>query len=255
MKKFLTVALAGVLAASMLFTGCSKKEEAKSDGEIPKTIVVGTNAEFPPFEYVNDKKEIDGFDMAVMKEVGKRIGSDVKIKNMEFKSLIGAMESKNLDVIAAGMTVTDERKEAVDFTDSYYTSNQYIIVKEDSSVKKISDLDGKTIAVQEGTTGDLVATGEYDTIKNANPKRFKKGVDAVMDLKKGGSDAVIIDANPAEEFVKANKGLRLIKDQSSEEYYAFAVQKGNKKLKEAINKELKAMKKDGTFDKLIKKYI
>ena len=165
------------------------------------------------------------------------------------------MESKNLDVIAAGMTVTDERKEAVDFTDSYYTSNQYIIVKEDSKVKKISDLDGKTIAVQEGTTGDLVATGDYDSVKDAKVKRFKKGVDAVMDLKKGGSDAVIIDANPAQEFVKANEGLRLIKDQSSKEYYAFAIQKGNKKLQKAINKELEAMKKDGTFDKLIKKYI
>ena len=85
MKKILTVALAGVLAASMMFTGCSKKEEAKSEGEIPKTIVVGTNAEFPPFEYVNDDKEIDGFDMAVMKEIGKRLDCKVKIKNMEFK--------------------------------------------------------------------------------------------------------------------------------------------------------------------------
>ena len=100
MKKFLTVALAGVLAASMLFTGCGKKETADG-GEIPDTIVVGTNAEFPPFEYVNDDGDVDGFDMAVMKEVGKKIGSDVEIKNMEFKSLIGSMESGNLDVIAA----------------------------------------------------------------------------------------------------------------------------------------------------------
>lgn len=255
MKKLLAVALTGVLAASMLLTGCGKKETAKSEGEIPKKIVVGTNAEFPPFEYVNDKKEIDGFDIAVMKEVGERIGSEVEIKNMEFKSLIGAMESKNIDVIAAGMTVTEEREEAVDFSDAYYTSNQYIIVKEESKVKKISDLNGKNIGVQEGTTGDFVASGDYDSVKDANVKRFKKGVDAVMDLKKGGSDAVIIDSNPAQEFVKQNKGLRLIKDQSSEEHYAFAVQKGNSKLQKAINKALKAMKKDGTFDKLIKKYI
>ena len=93
MRKFLTAALTGVLAATMLFAGCGKKEEASDGGKIPETIVVGTNAEFPPFEFVNDDGDVDGFDMAVMKEVGKRIGSDVEIKNMEFKSLIGSMES------------------------------------------------------------------------------------------------------------------------------------------------------------------
>lgn len=251
MKKILVVGLSVVLACSMLFVGCGSKEKS----EIPETVTVGTNAEFPPFEFKNDDGEYDGFDMAMMQEVCKRMGSKMKIKNMEFKSLIGAMESGNLDVIAAGMTVTDERKESVDFSDSYYTSNQYIIVKEDSSVKKISDLNGKKISVQEGTTGDYVASGDYDSVKDAKVKRFKKGVDAVMDLTKGGCDAVVIDANPAQEFVKNNKGLRLIKDQSSKEEYAFAVQKGNTKLQKEINKQLKAIKEDGTFDKLVKKYI
>lgn len=251
MRKFLTVALAGVLAASMLFTGCGKKETADG-GEIPDTIVVGTNAEFPPFEYVNDDGDVDGFDMAVMKEVGEKIGSKVEIKNMEFKSLIGSMESGNLDVIAAGMTVTKERERQVDFTDSYYTAKQYVIQKQGGSIKSSDDLEGLTIAVQEGTTGDLLAT---DDIKDSNVKRFKKGVDAVMDLKKGGSDVVIIDANPAQEFVKANKGLEVVKDLFDDEEYAFAVQKGNTKLKDAINDALKEMKDDGTFDKLVKEYI
>lgn len=251
MKKFLTVALAGVLAASMLFTGCGKKETADG-GEIPDTIVVGTNAEFPPFEYVNDDGDVDGFDMAVMKEVGKKIGSKIEIKNMEFKSLIGSMESGNLDVIAAGMTVTKERERQVDFTDSYYTAKQYVIQKQGGSIKSADDLEGLTIAVQEGTTGDLLAT---DEIKDSNVKRFKKGVDAVMDLKKGGSDVVIIDANPAQEFVKANKGLEVVKDLFDDEEYAFAVQKDNTKLKDAINDALKEMKDDGTFDKLVKEYI
>ena len=250
MKKFLTVALAGVLTASMLFTGCSSNETADG-GEIPDTIVVGTNAEFPPFEFVNDDGDVDGFDMAVMKEVGKKIGSDVEIKNMEFKSLIGSMESGNLDVIAAGMTVTEERERQVDFTDSYYTAKQYVIQKEGGSVKSADDLEGLTIAVQEGTTGDLLAT---DEIKDSEVKRFKKGVDAVMDLKKGGSDVVIIDANPAQEFVKANEGLELVEDLFDDEEYAFAVQKGNTKLKDAINDALKEMKDDGTFDDLVKEY-
>ena len=251
MKKFLTVALAGVLTASMLFTGCGSNETADG-GEIPDTIVVGTNAEFPPFEFVNDDGDVDGFDMAVMKEVGKKIGSDVEIKNMEFKSLIGSMESGNLDVIAAGMTVTEERERQVDCTDSYYTAKQYVIQKEGGSVKSADDLEGLTIAVQEGTTGDLLAT---DEIKDSEVKRFKKGVDAVMDLKKGGSDVVIIDANPAQEFVKANEGLELVEDLFDDEEYAFAVQKGNTKLKDAINDALKEMKDDGTFDDLVKEYI
>lgn len=251
MKKFLTAALAGVLAASMLFTGCGKK---KAESKIPETIVVGTNAEFPPFEFVNKDKKVDGFDIAVMKEIGKRVGSKVEIRNMEFKSLVGSMESGNLDVIAAGMTVTEEREEAVDFSDSYYNANQYVIEKSSGKIdiKKKEDLENLTIAVQEGTTGDILATKE---IKGSDVKRFRKGVDAVMDLKKGGSDVVIIDSNPAQEFVKANKDLKIVKNLFEEEHYAFAVQKGNEKLKDAINDALKEMKKDGTFDKLIKQYI
>lgn len=252
MKKLLVAGLSLVLVCSMLFVGCGKKEDAN---KIPDTIKVGTNAEFPPFEYKNDKGEYDGFDMAIMQEVCKRIGSEMKIENMEFKSLVGAMESKNLDVIAAGMTVTDERKEAVDFTDSYYTSNQYIIVKKESKVKKLSDLNGKKIGVQEGTTGDFIASGDSKTVKDATVKRYKKGADAVVALRQGGVDAVVIDANPAKEYVKNNKGLKLIKDESSKEQYAFAVQKGNEKLAKEINKQLKAIKADGTYDKLVKKYI
>ena len=171
---------------------------------------------------------------------------------MEFKSLIGSMESGNLDVIAAGMTVTEERERKVDFTDSYYTAKQYVIQKENGDIKKAEDLEGLTIAVQEGTTGDLLAT---DEIKDSNVKRFKKGVDAVMDLKKGGSDVVIIDSNPAQEFIKANEGLELVKDLFEDEKYAFAVQKDNAKLKDAINDALDEMKDDGTFDKLVKEYI
>ena len=127
MKKFLTVALAGVLAASMLFTGCSKKEESK----VPDKLIVGTNAEFPPFEYMNDKKQPDGFDIAMIKEIGKRMDKKVEIQNMEFKSLIGAMESNSINTIIAGMTKTKERQKSVDFSDSYYTSENVVIVKKD----------------------------------------------------------------------------------------------------------------------------
>ena len=258
MKKFLTVALAGVLAASMLFTGWSKKEESK----VPDKLIVGTNAEFPPFEYMNDKKQPDGFDIAMIKEIGKRMDKKVEIQNMEFKSLIGAMESESINTVIAGMTKTAEREESVDFSDSYYTSNQAIILKKDSKIKKLSQLSGKKIGVQEGTTGDIISSGEKFgeknkvIVKKATVKRYKKGVDAVMDLKNGAIDAVVIDEKPAQEFVKNNaKKLKLVVDSAGAEYYCIAITKGNTAYKEEINKQIKAIKKDGTYDKLKAKYI
>ena len=249
MKKFLTVALAGVLAASMLFTGCSKKEESK----VPDKLIVGTNAEFPPFEYMNDKKQPDGFDIAMIKEIGKRMDKKVEIQNMEFKSLIGAMESNSINTIIAGMTKTKERQKSVDFSDSYYTSNQAIILKKDSKIKKLSQLEGKKVGVQEGTTGDIIASGEKFGEKN---KVIVKSVDAVMDLKNGAIDAVVIDEKPAQEFVKNNaKKLKLVVDSAGAEYYCIAITKGNTAYKEEINKQIKAIKKDGTYDKLKAKYI
>ena len=245
MKKFLTVALAGVLAASMLFTGCSKKEESK----VPDKLIVGTNAEFPPFEYMNDKKQPDGFDIAMIKEIGKRMDKKVEIQNMEFKSLIGAMESNSINTIIAGMTKTKERQKSVDFSDSYYTSNQAIILKKDSKIKKLSQLEGKKVGVQEGTTGDIIASGEKFGEKNkvivkTDVKRYKKGVDAVMDLKNGAIDAVVIDEKPAQEFVKNNaKKLKLVVDSAGAEYYCIAITKGNTAYKEEINKQIKAIKK------------
>ena len=257
MRKILTVALAGVLAATMLFAGCSKKEEAA----IPEKIIVGTNAEFPPFEYADDNKKIDGFDIAMMKEIAKRMDVKIEIKNMEFKSLIGSLESKTINAVAAGMTKDPERMEAVDFSDSYYTSSQVMIVKKDSKLKKMTELKGKKVGVQEGTTGDKLATGENfgekqkPVVKGVDVRRFPKGVNAVMDLKNGGVDAVVIDEKPAMEFVKNNKGLKIVRDKAAEEYYCIALPKGNEKLVKEINKQLKAMKEDGTLDKLKAKYI
>ena len=265
MKKFLTVALAGVLAASMLFTGCSKKAESK----VPDKLIVGTNAEFPPFEYMNDKKQPEGFDIAMIKEIGKRMGKKVEIKNMEFKSLIGAMESDSINAIIAGMTKTEKREKAVDFSDSYYTTNQAIILKKDSKITKLAQLDGKKIGVQQGTTGDIYSTDDFGDdnverfnkgmevlVKGAKVKRFKKGVDAVMDLKNGSVDAVVIDELTANEFVKKNaKKLKIVIDSAGSEYYCIALTKGNTAYKEEVNKQIKAIKEDGTYDKLKAKYI
>lgn len=278
MKK-ITKLVAVVMASAMLLTACGSTankdtasegttggapevttEATQGDNKAPDKIVVGTNAEFPPFEFVNDSGEIDGFDMAVMKEVAKRIGSEIEINNMEFKGLIGAMEAGHLDVIAAGMTVTPDKERSVDFTDSYYMATQYIVVQKDSPVTSFKDLEGKKIGVQEGTTGDYIASDEFGEsagVKNADVQRLKKGADAIMALKNGGVDAVIIDANPAKEFVNANPDkLKYVEDPNApQEEYAFAVKKGNDALKTLINDALAEMKSDGTFDKFVAEYI
>lgn len=218
-------------------------------------LKVGTNAEFPPFEFMDDSGNPDGFDMALMNEIGKVLGVKVEIENMEFKSLLGAMGSR-IDVIAAGMTVNEERKEAVDFTDSYYTAVQYVLVKKENGMKvtTVDDLKGKRIGVQEGTTGDFIATDDLA----AKVSRYKKAVDAVIDLQNGRIDAVIIDKNPAQVFAESYNTIEIVKtekDLFDPEYYAIAVPKGDDALRTAINKAIKTLKSNGKFDELVKTYI
>lgn len=230
-----------------------EQTDAQTEGESKGTLIVGTNAEFPPFEYMGDDGQPDGFDMALIKEVGKRIGRDVQIENMEFGSLIAAIGNK-IDVAIAGMTVNDERKEAVDFSDNYYEAVQYVIVLKDTQAESIADLENKTIGVQLGTTGMFTA----EEISGANVTSYNKGVDAVNDLINGRVDAVIIDKNPALVFAdKFSDKVEVIpgdKFEFAAEYYAIACPKGSE-LTAEINEALKAIKEDGTFDQLVAQYI
>ena len=240
------------------YIGGETEETPAADAEF--TITVGTNAEFPPFEYINDDGEPDGFDMAVIKAIGEAEGFDVKITNMEFKSLIASLSTGSLDAVIAGMTVTEERQQSVDFSDSYYTATQCIVIPKDSEITSLADLNGKKIAVQEGTTGDILCTPGEDndviTDENTEVKRFKKGTDAVVALNNGGVDAVVIDKNPAQNFVANNADtLKLIEDDTSTEEYAIAVGKGNTELLDKINSGLAAIKENGTFDELVAEYI
>lgn len=269
MKK-LSKILAIALASAMLFTGCGNSNSGATTGStnsdastnttvaaLPKMIRIGTNAEFPPFEYLNEKGEPDGFDMAMMKEVGQRLGVETKIVNMEFKGLVGAIEAGNIDVIASGMTIKKDREVA--FSDSYYEAIQYMILPKDSKYTKFEELSGLKIGVQEGTTGDFFASNDEgdSPIVKAKVTRFKKGADAVMALKNGALDAIVIDANPAMKFVENNTdSLKYVIDESVEkEHYGFAVAKGNDILLNAINNTIKEMRDDGTFDKLVEEYI
>lgn len=241
------------------YIGGDTGEKAPESGE-KQVVHVGTNAEFPPFEYMNDNGEPDGFDMAVIKAIGEAAGFEVEITNMEFKSLVASLATGSLDAVIAGMTVTPDRQQTVDFSDSYYTATQCIVVKNDSAIKSLADLNGKKIGVQEGTTGDLLSTPGEDNDVITDPKtevqRFKKGTDAVVALNNGGVDAVVIDKNPAENFVANNKGkLKMIEDDTSTEEYAIAVRKGDTELLGKINEGLQTIRDNGTFDKLVAQYI
>lgn len=270
MKKFGKI-VAVMMTAAMLLAGCggtgdsttavggTEGTTAATGSGLPSKVVVGTNPEFPPFEYINDNGEPDGFDIALMKEIGKRAGFEVEIKSMEFDGLMGAMETKGIDMAIAGMTVREDREKSVDFSDSYYHAKQVMIVKKDNTdINAFADLEGKKIGVQNGTTGDLLVTPEEEgaVVKKADIKRMNKGAEAVMDLKNGGVDVVVIDALPAEEFVANNDDLKIIKDDSVDpEDYAIAVQKGDTTMLEAVNTALKAIQDDGTFDKLVSEYM
>lgn len=277
MKK---AAIALLFTLTLAFAGCGDKEESTNtttkqteqtgtetgdgvqgdlEGEGPLVdgvLNVGTNAEFPPFEFVGDDGEPDGFDMALIKAIGEKLGVEVAVENMEFDSLVASIGSK-IDVAIAGMTITDERKNMVDFSDEYYEAVQYVIVPADSEIASAKDLEGKNIGVQLGTTGDFIVEG----IKDATAAQYNKAVDAVNDLRNGRVDAVIIDKNPAQVFGEQFKDeVKLYDGESAEfgfekEYYAIALPKGDEELAKSVNDALAELKADGTFDDLVTQYI
>lgn len=230
-------------------------QEAGEDVLADGVLTVGTNAEFPPFEYVDDNGEPDGFDVALIKAIGEKLGVSVEVENMEFDALVSSIGSK-IDVAIAGMTVTDERKASVDFSNPYYEAVQYVIVPADSEIATAEDLVGKTIGVQLGTTGDFIAS---DDIADTTVNQYNKGVDAVNDLINGRVDCVIIDKNPAQVFASKFEGQLVALDGAQFEFgveeYAIALPKGNTDLAEKVNAALAEIKADGTFDELVKTYI
>lgn len=235
-------------------------EEKSADAAVSEAIAdgvltVGTNAEFPPFEFVGDDGEPDGFDMALIKAIGEKMGVEVEVENMEFDSLVASIGSK-IDVAIAGMTVTEERKNMVEFSDPYYEAVQYVIVPADcDDIISAADLEGKAIGVQLGTTGDFIA----EEIKDASVSQYNKAVDAVNDLMNERVDAVIIDKNPAKVFAeKFGDKVKIIDGADfnfEAEEYAIAMPKDDAALTEAINAALAEIKADGTFDALVAEYI
>ena len=241
MKRIATLLLS-LLMLALVLSGCGK------DGN---TLTMATNAAFAPYEYY-EGDEIVGIDAEIAEKIAEKLGMKLEIKDMEFGSIIGAVQSGNVDMGMAGMTVDPDRLKSVNFTDSYAKGIQVVIVKEDSDIASIDDLAGKTIGVQESTTGDQYATDDYG---DDNVKRYSKGSDAVTALNGGIIDAVIIDNEPAKAFVQANEGLKILDTEYANEDYAIAVSKDNDELLEKINTALKELIDDGTVQSIIDKYI
>lgn len=240
MNKLLKSLLMGAMVLSLSVTVLAKDK-----------IYVGTNAEFPPFEYL-ENGEITGFDMDLVHEIGKIVDADIKIVDMAFDGLLPALQMKKVDLVIAGMTANEERMKTVSFTQPYYTASQVIIVKEgDSSIKSFADLKGKKVGVMLGFTGDMVVS-EIDGVKI---ERFNAAYAGIMALQAGKVEAIVLDSEPAKNYVAQNKGLVLADADAEQEEYAIAVRKNDKALLEKVEKALSEIKENGTYDKLIQKYF
>lgn len=248
MKKIVSVLLVAACSVSLVACGGKKEEEKKAEED--KTLVMATNAEFPPYEYY-EGEEVIGIDVDIAKAVAEELGMELKIEDMAFDSVIPAVSSGKADIALAGLTVTDERKENLNFTDTYAKATQVIIVKEDSAIAGPDDLEGKKIGVQLGTTGDLYASD----IKDAEVEQYNKGFEAVQATMQGKIDAVIIDSEPAKEFVAEAEGLKILDEAFTEEEYAIGIAKDNDELLEKVNKALKSLKESGKLDEIVAEYI
>ena len=243
MKKKI-LALIMVLAFAFAMTGCGG---SGSGG----TLVMATNATFPPYEYV-DGEDYAGIDVEVAQAIADELGMELEIQDIDFNSIIPAIESGKADVGIAGMTKTPEREKNVNFSESYATGIQSIIVKEDSDIASPDDLEGVKIGVQESTTGHIYCEDDYGA---DNVIAYTAGANAIEALKTGKVDAVVIDNQPAKEFVKANEGLKVLDTDYVEEEYAIAIAKDNEELLEKVNGVIKQMKEDGSLQAILDKYI
>ena len=272
MKKFLALVLAALMVfAFVACNGTGKDNNGASDASNASnasntsdttekaTLVMATNAAFPPYEF-KEGDSFAGIDVEIAGKIAEKLGMTLEIKDVEFGSIVGGVQTGKFDMGMAGMTVTDERLKSVNFSDSYATGIQVVIVKADSAIKSLDDLKGDgsmKFGVQQDTTGDIYAS---DTVENGgygkdNVVRYKTGADAVQALKTGKVDAVIIDNEPAKSFVSANEGLSILDGSWVEENYAIAIAKENKELLEKVNGALKELIADGTVKAIIDKYI
>lgn len=257
MKKFLKVAsIVLVIAMIACFAACGGNTgadvtENTTEAPAKEKLVMATNAEFPPYEYVEGDK-IVGIDAEVAALIADKLGMELEIVDVAFDSIIPGVQSGKYDMGMAGMTVNDERLEKVNFSTSYATGIQAVIVKEGSDIKSIDDLEGKKIGVQTSTTGHIYASDDYG--KDA-VTCYDNGAVAVQALLADKVDCVIIDNEPAKSYVAANDGLKVLDTEYTVEDYAICFAKENTELQEKVNGALEELIADGSVKEVIEKYI
>lgn len=222
--------------------GCKKEN---------KKLYVGTNAEFEPFEY-REGGNIVGFDIELIGEISKLINKDIEVEDMAFDGLLPALQTKKIDLIIAGMTATEERKKFVNFSESYYKSQQAIVVnKDENGINNFDNLIGKEVGVVLGYTGDIIVS----EMANVKVQRYNATSEAIMALKSKKVQAVVLDYEPAKNYSAQNQELKLIETDSQSEEYAIAIRKEDTQLLNDINKALATLKENGTYDALLNKYF
>ena len=267
------LAAAGLTAAALALTACggsasstasstassaASSEAASTSAAAELTTVeagkltMATNATFPPYEMTTDSGEIEGIDVDTAKAIAEKLGLELQIDDMDFDAALLSVQQGKADIVMAGVTVTDERKAVMDFSDSYATGIQSIIVPEGSDITSPDDLAGKKIGTQRGTTGYIYCSDDFgdDAVV-----AYDDGLTAVQALKNGQVDAVVIDNAPAKEYVAANPGLVILDTSYAEEDYAIGMNKSNTALLEAVNAALEELKADGTLQSIVDKYI
>lgn len=273
MKKALSLMTAAALVLSLAACGSTASSAASSEAASPEAasseaasetetaelstvepgkLIMSTNAAFPPYEMTTDSGEFEGIDIETAQAIADKLGLELQIDDMDFDAALLAVQQGKSDMVMAGVTVTDERQNVMDFTDSYATGIQSIIVKEDSDIASVDDLAGKKIGTQRGTTGYLYCSDDFG---DENVVAYDNGLTAVQMLNNGQVDCVVIDNAPAKEFIAANPGLKLLDTAYVEESYAIGIGKGNTELKDAINTALEELKADGTLQAIVDKYI
>ncbi len=255
MKKLFALMLSLVMLVSLAACSSSSNSSQSTGGsdENKATLVMATNAEFPPYEYYETGDgQVVGIDAEIAAAIADKLDMTLDIQDMNFDSILVAVQSGQADIGMAGMTITEDRLVNADFSVPYAEAHQVIIVKEDSDITGPDDLYGKQIGVQTNTTGDIYTTDDYgdDAIQ-----RYNKGADAVAALSQGMIDAVVIDLEPAKSFVAANEGLKILDTEYATEEYAIAFAKGNTDLYEKVNTALQELIDDGTVQTIIDKYI
>ena len=283
MKKYFAMILAGMMAVSLAACGGSSSapaaepaaeaEAQTEEAEAPEaeaqtdaaftTVAAGelhmaTNAAFPPYEMTSDNGGYEGIDVEIATLIAQKLGLELVVDDMEFGSVITSVQSGKADMAMAGLTVTEERKKNVDFTESYATGVQVIIVPEGSDIQTVDDLaNDKMIGVQDGTTGYIYCSASVDDggYGEDHVTSYTNGAMAIEALKGGKVDAVVIDNEPAKAFVAVNDGLKILDTEYIVENYAIGISKDNPALCEAVNNALKELIADGSVQMIVDKYI